>query len=156
MPGWLACASHRSTCPPDRRLTHWRAAHWAVAFALTQVVEVPIYLRALRGHHAHYSHRVLIAFGASAWTHPIAALVIPAVWSHFLPAVEYAPGETPLTMSLVLRAAALAAFVEGFAITGEAAYLAHFRVRRALLWSAIANGASFSVGVVLTLLTGWP
>jgi hypothetical protein len=128
-------------------------AHYLVAFVLTQIVEVPIYLRALGGRDAK---KIAIAFGASAWTHPIATIAIPALWAVWLPPVEYVHGETALTLGFVTRAAALAAICEGFAVIGEAAYLAAFRVRRPLAWSFAANGASFTIGVLLTMTTGWP
>ena len=102
---------------------------WLVAFAFTQLVEVPIYTMALRV-------RTWIAFGASAITHPIVWFVIPRF------------GLSYLTMVVV---------AELFAWLAEAAYFAFaFRKKRALLWSLIANGASFGLGMLSRALIGAP
>ena len=46
---------------------------------------------------------------------------------------------------------------EGFAFLAEAAHFAFpFRRRRALLWSALANTASFSTGMLSRRLFGMP
>jgi 4-amino-4-deoxy-L-arabinose transferase-like glycosyltransferase len=46
---------------------------------------------------------------------------------------------------------------ETFAFLAEAAYFALlFRRQRALLWSALANGASFGVGMLSRYLFGAP
>jgi hypothetical protein len=103
---------------------------WAIAFLFTQMVEVPIYSVGLRV-------GLLPAFGASAITHPILWFVIfphlhlPYLW--------------------------LIAIGESFAFLVEAAYFAFiFRRRRALLWSALANAASFSTGMLSRWLFGMP
>jgi hypothetical protein len=128
--------------------------HWLLAFVVTQLVEVPIYLRALRGRPRRTAFG--IAFGASAWTHPVVAFAIPALWSLVLPPLSYVPGRTALTWSFVTRAAAFFVFAEGFAIVAEAAWLRFFVVARPLRWSLSANLASSSLGAILTLATGWP
>ena len=92
---------------------------WLFAFALTQLIEVPILERALRGN-------VLAAFGASAFTHPI-------VWF-------------ACTRSGDLGTLAAA---ELFAWIAEALYLQMFGVKRPFLWSLLANGTSFGVGLFL-------
>ncbi len=102
--------------------------HWTVAFAITQLVEVPIYLRAQR--------RFGVAFGASAITHPLVWFVVPAFWH----------GGSYVGMVLV---------AEVFAVVTEALWLRRFGVRHALAWSLVANAASVAVGLSLRALTGW-
>ena len=103
---------------------------WLIAFAFTQMVEVPIYSVGLRV-------GVLPAFGASAITHPI-------LWFVIFPYL-------PLSYFWLL------VLGESFALLVEAAYFAFaFRLRRALLWSALANGASFGTGMLSRWLFGVP
>jgi hypothetical protein len=131
--------------------------HWLLAFALTELIEVPIYLRALRdGSGRSRGAALAIALGASAWTHPIVCFALPALWKIAFAPVFFVPGETTLTGAFVARALVFFVVVEGFAIAGEAAYLRVFAVARALRWSAVANLTSSSLGVVLTLVSGWP
>ena len=102
---------------------------WLLAFAFTQVVEVPIYRRALGG-------RTLVAFGASALTHPIVWFVFP---------------ELPLPGYVAMVVAA-----ETFAWLVEAAWLRAFGLERALAWSAIANAASLGLGLASRAAFGVP
>jgi hypothetical protein len=104
---------------------------WLTAFVFTELVEVPIYRRSLEC-------PLLVAFGASAVTHPI-------VWFVF-----FHPAWQADYLTRVIAA-------ELFAWLAEAAY---FRVvvhaRRALLWSAVANGASVGLGFLSRYLFGVP
>lgn len=115
---------------------------WLWAFLLTELVEVPIYLRALlaRDDPERPFERVLpallVAFGASALTHPIVWFVTPQL----------------ITSSYVLMVAA----AETFAVLAEAAWLRAFGLRRALWWALFANAASVLVGLTLRRLFGWP
>jgi hypothetical protein len=111
--------------------------HWVSAFALTELVEVPIYLVALRASRRSSLARFAIAFGASLITHPLVWFVIPELFA-----------------TLAYRTRVLIA--EGFAIAVEAAYLAAFRQRFALRWSITANAASFALGLVCRSTLGWP
>lgn len=99
---------------------------WLRAFVFTQIIEVPIYRRALDG-------RTAVAFGASLITHPI-------VWL----------ASRPLTPLLGIWT--YIALAELFAWLVEAAYMRAFGLKRALMWSAIANGASFGLGTVAHFL----
>jgi hypothetical protein len=109
-------------------MAYFRA--WLIAFVFTQMVEVPIYSRGLRV-------GLLPALGASAITHPV-------LWFAIFP---YLP--LPYLWLIVVG--------ETFAFLTEAAYFAFlFRRRRALLWSALANGASFGVGMLSRHLFGTP
>ncbi len=102
---------------------------WLAAFAFTQLVEVPVYLRALRG-------RPVVAFGASLLTHPIVFFVFPAVW----------PG------SYWAQVAA----AEAFAVGAEAAYLSAFGVSRSVWWALAANALSLGLGLASRAAFGWP
>lgn len=103
---------------------------WLFAFVFTQAVEVPVYAVGLRV-------PVLVAFGASAITHPL-------LWFVFFP---YVP--LPYLAKLALG--------ELLVLVVEAAYFALlFRRQRALLWSAIANGASLGTGMLARWLWGMP
>lgn len=103
---------------------------WMIAFVFTEVVEVPIYSVGLR-------IGILPALGASAITHPL-------LWFVFFPHVDVS-----YRAKLVLGELAV------FLI--EAAYFAFlFRRRRALLWSALANGASLGLGMLSRWLFGVP
>jgi uncharacterized RDD family membrane protein YckC len=109
-------------------MAYFRA--WLVAFVFTQMVEVPVYSRGL-------GVGLVSAFGASAITHPI-------LWFVIFP---YLP----------LSYLWLTVVGEAFAFLVEAAYFGFlFRRRRALLWSALANGASFGVGMLSRKLFGVP
>lgn len=125
---------------------------FALAFATTQLVEVPIFALALRSARPSrpLAARAAIAFGASAITHPVVWYVMPRVTLALL--VLVARGG----FSLGVTAATLVygALAEGFAVVVEAAYLRAFGVRRALLWALFANAASVLVGTAVVLLLG--
>lgn len=112
---------------------------WLSAFLFTQAVEVPIYTRALGRFPVSLAARLAIAFGASALTHPIVWFVIPSLHHG-----SYA--------TLVLRAELFAVLVEGFYLYA----LGAFDLRRSMLWSLAANGASASLGLACRALFGWP
>lgn len=104
---------------------------WLVAFAITQAVETPIYVRAQPG--VRWPRRLAVAFGASAITHPL-------VW--------LAPREAfGSWIGYVLAA-------ETFAIVVEALWLRAFGVARAGWWSLLANAASVAIGLALRAATG--
>jgi hypothetical protein len=108
---------------------------WLAAFALTQLIEIPIHARALRG----VPRRWLYAFAASAITHPFV---------YFGFALIMMPG--------TIRYALVA---ESFAVAVEAWWLRRcsdgkLTITDALLWSLVANAASVFVGSTLDAL--WP
>ena len=104
---------------------------WLIAFVFTQLVEVPIYSTAL-------PCRPLVAFGASAITHPIVWFVICGSW-----------WEAPWTAKVVTA--------ELFAWLAETIYFAVvFRKRRAWLWAFVAHAASFGAGRLSRSLFGSP
>ncbi len=104
---------------------------WLLAFLFTQLVEIPIYSVALRC-------SPLVAFGASALTHPV-------VWfGIFHPRV---PGSYT----------GKAIVAELFAWLAEAAYFRFaFGMRRAWLWALVANATSVAVGLLSRRLFGAP
>ena len=104
---------------------------WAIHFALTQAIEVPIYVAGMPGRAR--GPRLLIAFGASALTHPWLWFVLP-----------------PLLLR-PLHYAGYVALVEPLIAAAEALYLIGMGVprRRAIVLSLIANAASFVAGVLL-------
>lgn len=105
-------------------------SRWASAFVLTQLVEVPIYGYALRG-------RWVVAFMASAITHPIVWFVIQPLWPwRFYQGVLFA---------------------EAFAIIVEALYLQRVAsLRHAWAWSLFANAASVAASFATRALFHWP
>ncbi len=106
---------------------------WLGALLFTQLVEVPIYLRALRDVDAR--RRWGVAVGASLVTHPV-------VWWVF-----------PL---LGVRYAWMVVLAETFAIAVEGLLLHRCGVRGAWLWSAGANITSATLGLTSRALFGWP
>jgi hypothetical protein len=112
---------------------------WLAAFIFTELVEVPIYWLGV-------PCSLLVAFGASAITHPI-------VWFGFF---------TPLWRATYLTKAICA---ELFAWLAESIYLrfaargpkgARITLPRALGWSLIANTSSLGLGILSRHLFGVP
>lgn len=106
---------------------------WLRAFAVTQLVEIPVYTRTTRASRAQ-------AFGASLLTHPVLWFVIfPNLHAGYW--TKLAAGEL-------------------FAWLAEAGYLRALGAtpswRRALACSLAANAASVAVGMLLRALTGYP
>ncbi len=159
-----------------------RGLRWfLLAFALTQLVEVPIYARALRVSERAPSSsspspsplssplpsplsspspssparrplaaRVVIAFGASALTHPIVWFVMPWLATSLLVVLARAG----LPLGVTTRTLVYGALAEGFALLVEAAYLRAFGLRRAFAWSLAANVASVIVGTAVVACFG--
>lgn len=101
---------------------------WLRAFLLTQIIEVPIYSAAFRC-------GPLRAFGASLLTHPL------VFWF-------YTSGGEPIGAGWRLVACEL------FAWWFEALYFALVGYRRVVVWTLVANSASFSAGCACSLLFG--
>jgi hypothetical protein len=121
-------------------IPYW-SDEWRSAFLFTQAVEIPIYLFALSrlpgpegGRRAiDWLKLLLLAFGASAITHPF-------VW-FFFPYFSLGHGADYYWYVIVPLA-------ETFAVTAEAFYFSRFKLPRALGWTLIANGASFGLGLL--------
>jgi hypothetical protein len=103
---------------------------WLAAFVLTQVLEVPVYLRAGAGWRT--------ALLASTLTHPV-------VWFGF-----------PLLGRMGLGYWGMVAAAETFAVGLEALWLSANGVRRAFAWSLLANATSVGGGLLIRSLFGWP
>ena len=110
---------------------------WLKAFLLTQLLEMPIYIYALRKRPTW--QRPLIAFGASAVTHPL-------VW------------KLTGTLAFVYEVDfwLVVAIVELLAVLMEWGYLRDFGLRHALLWSLGANAFSFGLGLLIHEYVGFP
>jgi hypothetical protein len=119
---------------------------WFLAFAVTQLVEMPVYVRGARA-------TWFEAFGASALTHPIVWFVVPNVLEEAYAAwlvpngVHFDPRERWFAMFIV---------AETFAVVAEAVYLGVLRHKRPLMWAFIANMASVIVGLTSRKLVGYP
>lgn len=104
---------------------------WLLAFALTQLIEMPIHARALRLA-GHASPRWWLAFAASAATHPFVYFAFPLL---------FAPGSWAYLL-----------IAETFAVAVEAGWLRRLGVRDPLLWSLVANASSVAVASALRAL----
>lgn len=134
-------------------LVHVTLRGWVSAFLFTQAVEIPVYVTLLRrALSADLAERprglplqILLAFGASAITHPVVWFVLPELPPSFLdPGAAY--------VEYVVRA-------ESFALVIEALYfytLCAARFRHALFASLLANGLSASIGMASRSLLGFP
>ena len=107
-------------------------ASWAVAFAVTQAVEAPIYARAIG---APYRRAFAIGFGASLLTHPPLWFVIPRY-------VEWGPTTWAVSEVAVTLVEAAWLWTMGAADRSPT---------RVLGLAVIANGASILVGESLRL-----
>ena len=99
---------------------------------MTQLVECPVYAMAL----GERRRRWILAFAASAFTHPIIFFIFPSFWPD-----DY------------WRYVAMS---EAFAILVEAGWLTVLKVKYSIAWAVLANGASVAVGWVLRTNFGWP
>jgi hypothetical protein len=112
---------------------------WLRAFAVTELVEAPLYaLALLRGplgtreskpRRWNMARAIVLALCASAITHPLAWFVL-------------APRRDPSSWPAV-------AFAEVVVVVIESGYLASLGLRRAIVWSLCANAVSFGVGLCL-------
>ena len=109
---------------------------WLNAFLFTQAVEVPIYLYAL----PRERWAILVAFGASALTHPL-------VWYFFPVLFDYWEPQGFLMMAI---------FAEAFAVFAEAMWLSRFQVKHAFLWAFVANMSSVGLGKLSRYFFDWP
>jgi hypothetical protein len=121
-------------------------ARFSLAFVLTQLLEAPIYVKAL-------CVRRSVALGASAITHPIVWWVMPSLWRSL-----YSLCLSSLSLSETGYFLGYGVMAEGFAVLAEALYFRVFGVasQKALLWAIVANATSSLLGLVLRAATGWP
>jgi hypothetical protein len=113
-------------------LTYFQS--WALAFAITQLVELPVYRAVARVSWAR-------GFSLSLVTHPVVWYVFPLLYEH-----------AGLSWTAMLWLA------EGFAYVVEAALLRAYGVRwpRAIVASCAANTASIVAGELVRACWGIP
>lgn len=128
---------------------------WFSAFVFTQVVEVPIYARALAREPAPAGawRRIGLGFLCSALTHPYVWFVFPQVF-YYTETYERLGARWPALLDH--RYAIFFVVAESFAVLVEALLLRAAGLRRALLWALLANAASAGLGIVARRLVGWP
>jgi hypothetical protein len=120
---------------------YWKE-DWAKAFLFTQVVEIPFYMWAFKRSRPELRWYVslLLAFGASAITHPF-------VWFFF---PYFSMGrDASFYWNVVVPLA------EAFAVGVEALYLWKLQVKNPLAWAFLANGASFGIGLLSRDVFHW-
>ena len=106
------------------------ARQWAVAFVLTQVVEIPVYLAFAR--RLPLGRRWLYAASTSAVTHPLLWFALP--WHAAV---------TPQVHAALVVAGELGV------VAAEASIGRAFRAPRPLLAAAVANTTSVLVGLLV-------
>jgi hypothetical protein len=124
---------------------------WFSAFVFTQVLEVPIYLVALRRRAdppESLRWRLGFAFLASMATHPYVWFVIPTLFT--ASAWRAWPALDPWRHALFFVTA------ETFAVLAEGLLMRALRVPRPFLWALVANATSAGLGTLTRALTGWP
>lgn len=109
-------------------------AEWARAYALTQLIEVPVYLYAAR--RLPPAKRWIFALGASTLTHP-------ALWYLFPWPDDPEAAGGYLTVTVI---------GELWVFLTESLWGMVLRVPRPWLWSFIANAASFAAGLTVNAL----
>ena len=117
--------------------------NWFWAFVFTQAVEMPIYILGART-------RWDEAFTASALTHPVVWFVFPRVFGALFGTFGAHRPDERIEYFIMVAAA------EAFAVGVEAGYLASLKRKHPVRWSLIANGASFSLGLLSRWLFGAP
>ncbi len=130
---------------------------WLWAFAFTQAVEVPVYLFALArdGRARPLWARFVIAFGASALTHPPLWFFGPRAWVWlYLSTLSVAPWVQ--LRSPTARYIVYVVIAESLVILAEGLLLYALRTRRAWRWALVANVASVALGLSCRALFGVP
>ena len=117
---------------------------WLAAFLFTELVESPLYFLALRRSEGGTIYKIVAALGPSALTHPVVWFVAPPLVG------AWCPYQADVCFWIALIAS------EAFAILVEWVYLAALGVRRAWMWTLVANVASAGLGWLLRWLVGWP
>ncbi len=126
-------------------------ARWSIAFALTQLVETPLYVYAQSVRTKTTAEllpspdavrplreRIALAFIASAMTHPL-------LWFVFWPLASSAFSYS----TTVFLGEALVMFIEG-------SLFVVFGLPRPYVWAILVNTASVIVGLVVRELFGFP
>ncbi len=106
---------------------------WLSAYGFTQIVEFPVYERALRPRPR--AERFWLALAPSALTHPFVWFAFPQLPVPYL---------------------AMVVLAEAFAFGVEWAVLAALGVPRAWLWSLAANALSLGLALISRAVFAWP
>jgi hypothetical protein len=127
---------------------------WHEAFLFTQAIEIPVYLVGMQRERLElgWARRALVAFGATALTHPIVWFVLPLTISLFAKLGSALGAGSPQLFGYW----GYVAVAETFAVGAEAIYLGMFGVKRPLVLAFVANGASAGIGLTLRHFFGWP
>ncbi len=127
---------------------------WLEAFLFTQAFEIPIYLLVMYRQKLELDRasRALVAFGATALTHPIVWFVLPLT----IPLFAKLGVALGMTETANFGYWSYVALAETFAVVAEAVYMAAFGMKRPLLWAFVANAASAGIGLTLRHFFGWP
>lgn len=116
---------------------------WLGAFALTQVIEAPIYARwCVRGNWR-------AALLASTWTHPVLWFVATPLWQHLRWPLADLLGSDPAAWDMPVLYA-----MEVAIAMAEGAWLRRCAGVRPWLWAVVGNGASFLTGELIYWMTG--
>ncbi len=123
---------------------------WALAFAFTQAVEVPLYAWALARAGMPRARGAALGFALSALTHPAVWFGWPPlVYGRACSALALQPGDLACYALLV-------AWVEAFAVLTEGALLALARAPRPFALALAANAASAGLGALSRAALGVP
>jgi hypothetical protein len=105
---------------------------WPIAFALTQLLEMPVYWWGTRNSDLSPGMRLAVGFGASALTHPFVWFVFPVL--------------------MVYSYGLFFVVAESFAFIAEALYLRAFGVANPWRLALAANAFSATIGLLLQAL----
>ena len=105
---------------------------WLSAFVITSVIEMPVYLWALRYTDHSQTNKILISLTPSIVTHPL-------IWW----------GIPPLINQISISEVSYYILVEVIAVLGEYFFLKKLKCNSALSTSLIANGCSATLGSYL-------
>jgi hypothetical protein len=123
------------------------ASTWPGAFALTLLLEVPVWVFALGPRAGSWRMRAAAGAAASTVTHPLLWLVAPLIVS-----VSFACGDQLDPNGLAACFGRWIHALEALIVLVEAALVTVVlpaSLRRALLASLLANGASYGFGLLL-------
>lgn len=104
---------------------------WPIAFVLTQILEMPVYLLGFRDTDLGWPLRIGVAFGASALTHPF-------VWFVFYPLLLGPLGYNGFFV-----------VTEGTVVVVEGFYLRAFGIPGAFRLAFLANAFSAFTGLLI-------
>ena len=111
---------------------------WLKAFLLTVLVETPLAVTLLRPAEPRLGRRIALVLFANVASHPAVWFIFPGLGLPYIPMLILAEAWAVLSEALFYRLV--------FEKTGAV---------EALGISALANGASFGIGLLVQAATGW-